>query len=446
MTSASASSSSKLGRCADRAARRSAERDGLHRCRRRRARAPRSARGPPRARARSRSGSRSRRRQLEQAHEFRYMVRNDDLGARDERACRHSSSAKLRVQVPWRGHDLSTPRRPPRTGRWFPLRARCSSQPSGPPDQQLPPPARRRHRLRGSAAPLIESRSKNYLTMAMEEVASGKIPGAQLAPSSWRHWRVARILLSVTGGIAAYKACSSSAFSFGPATTSVRCSPPEPSGFVTAETFSALARSRSQPTIRTRISGADVLVVAPLTANTLARLAHGLADDVLTEAALAHRRAGARRAGDEQPHVGESRDAGQRRDAPRSRHRDSRAGRAASSRRAKKDSGRMVGARRDLRANRADSRRRRAALSPGNAFSSPRAERASRSTRCATSATARRGAWGRARRGGAASRGRRHPPRREPLPCRRRVGVNVVDTPTAADLEREASSRGELPT
>ena len=32
-----------------------------------------------------------------------------------------------------------------------------------------------------------------------------------------------------------------------------------------------------------------MLVVAPLTANTLARLAHGLADDLLTETALAHR-------------------------------------------------------------------------------------------------------------------------------------------------------------
>ena len=32
----------------------------------------------------------------------------------------------------------------------------------------------------------------------------------------------------------------------------------------------------------------DLLVVAPLTANTLARMAHGLADDVLTEAVLAH--------------------------------------------------------------------------------------------------------------------------------------------------------------
>ena len=33
----------------------------------------------------------------------------------------------------------------------------------------------------------------------------------------------------------------------------------------------------------------DLLVVAPLTAHTLARLAHGLADDLLTETALAHR-------------------------------------------------------------------------------------------------------------------------------------------------------------
>src|SRR4029077_4325129 len=35
---------------------------------------------------------------------------------------------------------------------------------------------------------------------------------------------------------------------------------------------------------------ADLLVVAPCTANTLANLAHGLSDNLLTEAALAHRR------------------------------------------------------------------------------------------------------------------------------------------------------------
>ena len=37
------------------------------------------------------------------------------------------------------------------------------------------------------------------------------------------------------------------------------------------------------------LTRADLLVVAPLTANTLARLAHGLADNLVAEAALAHR-------------------------------------------------------------------------------------------------------------------------------------------------------------
>jgi phosphopantothenoylcysteine decarboxylase/phosphopantothenate--cysteine ligase len=37
------------------------------------------------------------------------------------------------------------------------------------------------------------------------------------------------------------------------------------------------------------LTRAELLVVAPATANTLAKLAHGLADNVLTEAALAHR-------------------------------------------------------------------------------------------------------------------------------------------------------------
>src|SRR5207244_6596318 len=37
------------------------------------------------------------------------------------------------------------------------------------------------------------------------------------------------------------------------------------------------------------LTRADLLLVAPCTANTLAKLAYGLADNVLTEAALAHR-------------------------------------------------------------------------------------------------------------------------------------------------------------
>ena len=56
-------------------------------------------------------------------------------------------------------------------------------------------------------------------------------------------------------------------------------------------------------------------MIAPLTANTMAKLAHGLGDDVLTEAALAHRGPVPRRTGDEHAHVGARRDAGERGDA-----------------------------------------------------------------------------------------------------------------------------------
>jgi phosphopantothenoylcysteine decarboxylase / phosphopantothenate---cysteine ligase len=99
---------------------------------------------------------------------------------------------------------------------------------------------------------------------------------------------VARILLGVTGGIAAYKACTlvrllvRSGHEVHPVLTTGA------ERFVTAETFAALARRTPTDDPYPHLGRFDLLVVAPLTANTLARLAHGLADDVLTEAALAH--------------------------------------------------------------------------------------------------------------------------------------------------------------
>jgi phosphopantothenoylcysteine decarboxylase/phosphopantothenate--cysteine ligase len=99
---------------------------------------------------------------------------------------------------------------------------------------------------------------------------------------------VARILLGVTGGIAAYKACTlvrllvRSGNDVHPVLTAGA------ERFVTAETFAALARRTQTDDPYPHLGHFDLLVVAPLTANTLARLAHGLADDVLTEAALAH--------------------------------------------------------------------------------------------------------------------------------------------------------------
>ena len=55
------------------------------------------------------------------------------------------------------------------------------------------------------------------------------------------------------------------------------------------ETFFALARRPPNDDLYAHLTRADLLVVAPLTANTLARLAHGLADNLVAEAALAHR-------------------------------------------------------------------------------------------------------------------------------------------------------------
>ena len=99
---------------------------------------------------------------------------------------------------------------------------------------------------------------------------------------------MARILLGVTGGIAAYKACTlvrllvRAGHDVHPLLTRGA------ERFVSCETFFALARRAPDPEPYPHLRRADLMVVAPLTAHTLARLAHGLADDLLTEAALAH--------------------------------------------------------------------------------------------------------------------------------------------------------------
>jgi phosphopantothenoylcysteine decarboxylase / phosphopantothenate---cysteine ligase len=99
---------------------------------------------------------------------------------------------------------------------------------------------------------------------------------------------VARILLGVTGGIAAYKACTlvrllvRAGHEVEPVLTAGA------ERFVTPETFRALARRAPSNDPYPHLGRFDLVVVAPLTANTLARLAHGLADDVLTEGILAH--------------------------------------------------------------------------------------------------------------------------------------------------------------
>ena len=100
---------------------------------------------------------------------------------------------------------------------------------------------------------------------------------------------MARVLLGVTGGIAAYKACELCRLFVKDGHDVVPLVTPGAERFVTAETFAALTRRPAGDDIYLHLTRADILVIAPCTANTLAKLAQGLADNVLTEAALAHR-------------------------------------------------------------------------------------------------------------------------------------------------------------
>jgi phosphopantothenoylcysteine decarboxylase/phosphopantothenate--cysteine ligase len=100
---------------------------------------------------------------------------------------------------------------------------------------------------------------------------------------------MARIALGVTGGIAAYKACELVRLLVRAGHDVFPLPTAGAERFVTSETLFALARRERPSDPYPHLREIDLLVVAPLTAHTLARLAHGLADDLLTETALAHR-------------------------------------------------------------------------------------------------------------------------------------------------------------
>ena len=100
---------------------------------------------------------------------------------------------------------------------------------------------------------------------------------------------MARVLVGVTGGIAAYKACELVRLLVRGGHDVVPLITPGAERFVRAETFFALARRSPAEDLYLHLTRADLLVVAPLTANTLAKLAHGEADNIVGEAALAHR-------------------------------------------------------------------------------------------------------------------------------------------------------------
>ena len=135
-----------------------------------------------------------------------------------------------------------------------------------------------------------------------------------------------RILLGVSGGIAAYKALElvRLATAAGHAVRVVQT--PNSRRFVGEASFAALSGApvlvseferdplrgafpdqRRPATSRSATSSwsrnADVFLIAPASANTIAKLAAGLADNLLTSCALAADLPAGGRAGDEQPHV-----------------------------------------------------------------------------------------------------------------------------------------------
>ena len=149
---------------------------------------------------------------------------------------------------------------------------------------------------------------------------------------------MARILLGVSGGIAAYKAVELVRLATG-AGHSVRViQTPASLNFVGRATFEGVtgapvlvdefepdpargafpgdAASDHSPISHLElVARRTCSCVAPASANTIAKLAGGLADNLLTAAALANTRAARGRARDEQPHVRAPGDAGEPRAA-----------------------------------------------------------------------------------------------------------------------------------
>ena len=110
----------------------------------------------------------------------------------------------------------------------------------------------------------------------------------------------ARILLGVTGSIAAYKACLLVRMFAVRTDAEIHVAmTPAAREFVSPLTFSTLSRNPvpdgmfAQPRDwrpgHISLAQADVAVVAPCTANTMAKMAHGIADNLLTSVLLAVR-------------------------------------------------------------------------------------------------------------------------------------------------------------
>ncbi len=110
-----------------------------------------------------------------------------------------------------------------------------------------------------------------------------------------------RVILGVCGGIAAYKACEVASTLAQAGTQVVPLLTAQAQAFVQPLTFATLCRQvayteqdfwsahQARPLHIELGETADLMIIAPLTANTLAKLAYGLADNLLTNTVLASR-------------------------------------------------------------------------------------------------------------------------------------------------------------
>jgi phosphopantothenoylcysteine decarboxylase/phosphopantothenate--cysteine ligase len=122
-------------------------------------------------------------------------------------------------------------------------------------------------------------------------------PDSSLGTS--QNLKLKRVLIGIGGGIAAYKVCEvvSTLFKSGVEVRTILTNSAQK--FITPLTFSTLSRHSAftdenfwQPIYSRPLhielgEWAEVFLIAPLTANTLAKLAHGMADNLLTNTVLA---------------------------------------------------------------------------------------------------------------------------------------------------------------
>ena len=109
---------------------------------------------------------------------------------------------------------------------------------------------------------------------------------------------MATIVLGITGSISAYKACELTRLLIKAGHEVLVTMTPHATEFVTPLTFQTLSKNPVEvelfgregiwmPSHISLAQRADVFVIAPCTANVIGKVAHGIADDLLTSTAIA---------------------------------------------------------------------------------------------------------------------------------------------------------------